>query len=97
MNVRVFGSDYPYAPEPLIGRAARGVAAHWHDEALNRITHPNALDLFPRLGGDPYEVTDSDARSPKDTGGEGSLRRAVRAFARLRPSRSDNKIRKGLS
>jgi 6-methylsalicylate decarboxylase len=46
----VFGSDYPYAPEPLIGRTTRGVAAHWHDGALSRITQRNALDLFPRLG-----------------------------------------------
>jgi predicted TIM-barrel fold metal-dependent hydrolase len=93
----VFGSDYPYAPEPLIGRTARGIAAHWHDGALSRITQRNALDLFPRLGGDPSEAMNPDARSPNGARAEGRLRRAVRALARLRPLRGDKKLRKGQS
>ena len=93
----VFGSDYPYAPEPLIGRTTRGVAAHWHDRALSRITQRNALDLFPRLGGDLSEAMNPDARSPNVARAEGRLRRAVRALARLRPLRGDEKLRKGRS
>ncbi|MGH3087143.1 MAG: amidohydrolase family protein [Rubrobacteraceae bacterium] len=93
----VFGSDYPYAPEPLIGRTARNVAAHWRDEALGRITRRNALDLFPRLGSDPSRGMNPAAWASNGAGEEGRLRRAVRALARRRPSHSDEKIRKGRS
>ena len=89
----MFGSDYPYAPEPLIGRTERVVATHWQNEALNRIIHRNALDLFPRLGGDTSEAMNTDARSPNSVGGEGRLRRAVQALARIRPSRADKILR----
>jgi predicted TIM-barrel fold metal-dependent hydrolase len=69
----------------------------WQSEALNRIIHRNALDLFPRLGDEPSEVTDSEALSPNGAGGEGRLRRAFRALAPPRPSGVDNKVRKGWS
>jgi 6-methylsalicylate decarboxylase len=78
----VFGSDYPYAPEPLIGRTGRAVAAHWRDDALDRISHRNALDLFPRLRGASPEATDYEARP--SNGAEGSMRRAIRTLSRIR-------------
>ena len=83
----LFGSDYPYAPEPLIRRTDRNVAAHWHGEALNRVAYRNALDLFPRLRGDTAEVMHSDARSPNAASSGGNLHRAVRALASLRHNR----------
>jgi hypothetical protein len=87
----VFGSDYPYAPEPLIGRTAQGVFSHWHDETLSRVASQNALELFPRLGADPAKGKNSDARPPNGAGVEGRLRRAVRALAHLRRPGGGNK------
>jgi 6-methylsalicylate decarboxylase len=87
----VFGSDYPYAPEPLIGRTAQGVFAHWHDEALSRVTSQNALDLFPRLEADPPKGVSSDPRLPNGARVEGRLHRTVRALAHLRRLLSGDK------
>jgi hypothetical protein len=76
----------------LIGRTARGVSAHWHDEALSRVTSQYALYLFLRLGADPPKGMSSDPRPPNGARVEGRLRRAVRALAHLRrPPGSDKK------
>jgi 6-methylsalicylate decarboxylase len=45
----LFGSDYPYAPEPLIGRTARAIAAYWDGNRLAQVANQTAAGLFPRL------------------------------------------------
>jgi predicted TIM-barrel fold metal-dependent hydrolase len=45
----LFGSDYPYAPEPLIGRTAHAIAAHWDGDQLRQVANQTAAGLFPRL------------------------------------------------
>jgi 6-methylsalicylate decarboxylase len=45
----LFGSDCPYAPEPLIGRTARAIAAYWDGNRLAQVANQTAAGLFPRL------------------------------------------------
>jgi predicted TIM-barrel fold metal-dependent hydrolase len=90
----VFGSDYPYAPEPLIERTVREVATHWHGEALGRIFHRNVLELFPHLEGNPSGATESGATLPNGREAEGRLRRSVLPLVRRCIPRGDREMRK---
>jgi predicted TIM-barrel fold metal-dependent hydrolase len=47
----LFGSDYPFAPEPLTGVTVEGVRSFdgFDDAARECIERGNALDLFPRV------------------------------------------------
>jgi predicted TIM-barrel fold metal-dependent hydrolase len=48
----LFGSDYPFAPEGIMGRTIRGIEDHGgFDEIARRaVERDNAVELFPRLG-----------------------------------------------
>ncbi len=47
----LFGSDYPFAPEPLTSISIKGLKNYegFDEQALKAIDHGNALKLFPRL------------------------------------------------
>jgi predicted TIM-barrel fold metal-dependent hydrolase len=47
----LFGSDYPFAPEPITGASVAGLDAYdgFDDAARRAIYRENALSLFPRL------------------------------------------------
>ncbi len=49
----LFGSDYPFAPEPITGVSIAGLEAYdgFDDAARRAIYRENALSLFPRLRG----------------------------------------------
>ena len=47
----LFGSDFPFAPEPITGVTVAGVLAFdgFDEAARERVERTNALDLFPRI------------------------------------------------
>lgn len=46
----IFGSDYPYAPPPVVDQNTQGLSATPEvKDILNDIGYKNALNLFPRL------------------------------------------------
>ena len=47
----LFGSDYPFAPDPLTSVSIKGLKNYdgFDEQALKAIDHGNALKLFPRL------------------------------------------------
>jgi len=47
----LFGSDFPFAPEPVAEVSVRGIAEfdHFDDDARRRVERENALALLPRL------------------------------------------------
>jgi predicted TIM-barrel fold metal-dependent hydrolase len=49
----LFGSDYPFAPEPITGASIAGLEAYdgFDDSARRAIYRENSLSLFPRLRG----------------------------------------------
>jgi predicted TIM-barrel fold metal-dependent hydrolase len=51
----LFGSDYPFAPEGVMGKTIRGLEAHggFDSAAKSAIERDNAARLFPRLAGTP--------------------------------------------
>ena len=51
----LFGTDYPFAPEAVIGRMTSGIEDHggFDAAAMRSIERDNAARLFPRLGSAP--------------------------------------------
>ncbi len=48
----LFGSDYPFAPEPVTEASVKGLNEYdgFDDETRRKVERENALTLFPRLG-----------------------------------------------